>query len=353
MITARRTPRPSLRLAVCVGALGVALAAIVAASAVAATIQGTARADTLRGTAKADKIYGKGGNDKLFGLGGADYLNGGPGNDVVAGGPGADVLACGTGKDTATADVADKVAADCETVTGLPKPAMSVASASQAEGNAGNQAMSFTVTLAKASVLKVTASYATADGTATAGSDFTATNGTVSFAPGETSKSISVPIIGETTVEADETFSVTLSSPVNAVLGTATATGTITNDDVAPPAQPGHYGGFNNVGGSVQFDVQPDGSTLTNVVITYKASCQPAATLNSGVTFGGVVPILPDKTFTLNGTGTGLTMVFKGTFGADGASVSGTIQIHRSLDNGGVHYECDTGAATWSATRQG
>ena len=101
----------------------------------------------LRGTAAADKLYGNGGNDKLYGLAGNDYLNGGPGNDVLSGGPGADVLACGPGHDTALADAADKVAADCETVRGLPKPALSIAGGSQAEGNAGSQPMSFTVTL--------------------------------------------------------------------------------------------------------------------------------------------------------------------------------------------------------------
>jgi Calx-beta domain/RTX calcium-binding nonapeptide repeat (4 copies) len=345
--------RPTTRLAVSLTVVVGALATIVVASAVAANIQGTARADTLRGTAKADKLYGKGGNDKLFGLGGADYLYGGHGNDVVTGGPGADVLACGPGADTAAVDAADKVGADCETVTGLPKPALSIAAATMAEGNGGSQALSFTVTLAKATQLKATVSYATADGTATAGSDYTASSGALVFAPGETSKSIAVPIVGDTGVEPDETLSVTLSGPVNAVLGSATAAGRITNDDVAPPAQPGHYGGFNNVGGSVQFDVRPDGTTMTNVIITYKATCQPGATLSSGVTFSGVVPVMPDKTFTLNGTGTGLTLVFKGTFGADGASASGTVQVHRSVDSGGVHYECDTGSSPWTASRQG
>ena len=140
---------------------------------------------------------------------------------------------------------------------------------------------------------------------------------------------------------------------MNAVLGTANATGTITNDDSRRRQSPGHYGGFNNVGGSVQFDVRPDGLALTNVVITYKATCQPAATLSAGVTFPGIVPILPDKSFTLNGTGTGLTVVFKGTFSADGSSATGTVQVHRSLDSGGTHFECDTGTSPWSASRQG
>src|SRR5207253_8617271 len=64
----------------------------------------------------------------------------------------------------------------------------------------------------------VTVDFATADGTASAGSDYVAHSGQVSFAPGETSHTVSIPIIGDTTPEASETFTVTLSNPVNATL---------------------------------------------------------------------------------------------------------------------------------------
>src|SRR5262249_2587165 len=115
-----------------------ALFGALAASVGAGTIVGTKHNDVLRGTAKADKLYGRGGNDKLSGLAGNDYLNGGPGNDTLTGGPGADTLVCGPGKDIAIADAADKVSADCETVQGLPKPAVSVSNASLTEGNSGS-----------------------------------------------------------------------------------------------------------------------------------------------------------------------------------------------------------------------
>jgi Calx-beta domain/RTX calcium-binding nonapeptide repeat (4 copies) len=212
---------------------------VLAASVGAGTIAGTKGNDVLRGTAKADKLYGNAGNDRLYGLAGDDYLNGGAGNDTITGGPGADTVVCGPGHDTVVADAADRIAADCEVVQGLPKPAVSVAGASQTEGNSGTQPLSFTVTLAKASPLKVSVAYASADGAASAGSDYTATSGTLVFAPGETTKTIAVPVVGDTAVEPDETFTLTLSSPANATLGTATATGTITNDDVAK-AKPGH-----------------------------------------------------------------------------------------------------------------
>jgi hypothetical protein len=94
----------------------------VVAAVSAATIVGTAKNDVLKGTKTADTIYGKAGNDRLFGYVGNDVLNGGPGNDVLVGGAGADRLLCGAGKDKATADAKDKVAKDCEQVTGLPQP---------------------------------------------------------------------------------------------------------------------------------------------------------------------------------------------------------------------------------------
>src|SRR3954470_19038163 len=195
-----------------------AIAAIVVTAAGAGTIRGTPKNDVLRGTAKPDKLYGNAGNDKLFGLAGNDLLNGGPGNDVLSGGPGADTLVCGAGRDVAIADARDKIGADCETVQGVPKPAVSVSGVSLAEGNAGTQPLSFSVSLANPTPLRVTVSYATSNGTATAGSDYTTTAGTLVFAPGGVSKEVAVPVIGDTTFEPDETLTLTISNPVNGTL---------------------------------------------------------------------------------------------------------------------------------------
>ena len=86
--------------------------------------------------------------------------------------------------------------------------------------------LSFTVTLEKASALPVTVNYATADGTANAGSDFTALapGAQLTFAPGETTKTIAVDVLGDTSVEAHETFSVVLSGPTNATIANDTGT---------------------------------------------------------------------------------------------------------------------------------
>ena len=87
----------------------------------------------------------------------------------------------------------------------------------------------------------VTVDYATGDGTATAGSDYTATSGTLLCTPGQTSKTFSVPILNDTADEADETVTLTLSSPGNATLGTPNpATVTLVENDVdAPPVEVG------------------------------------------------------------------------------------------------------------------
>jgi hypothetical protein len=123
-----------------------------------------------------------------------------------------------------------------------PTPALSIGNVTVTEGNAGTTAANFTVTLGASSGQTVTVNFATADGTATAGSDYVATAGTLSFAPGITTQPVAVTINGDIVPEGNETFSVNLSAPTNAVIGAGTGTGTITNDDapvvVAPTTLP-------------------------------------------------------------------------------------------------------------------
>ena len=105
----------------------------------------------------------------------------------------------------------------------------------------------------------VTVQFTTANGTATAGSDYTAASGTLTFAAGSTSQTVTVAVTGDLSVESDETFSITLSNPsANATLLTATGTGTIINDDsendnTPPPA--GQVG----ISGIVYFDINNNG----------------------------------------------------------------------------------------------
>ncbi|HAN75232.1 MAG TPA: sodium:calcium exchanger, partial [Planktothrix sp. UBA10369] len=80
---------------------------------------------------------------------------------------------------------------------------------------------------------KVEVNYATSDGTAKAGEDYKRTNGKLTFKPGETRKTINVPVFGDTKLEPNETFKLLLSQPQNAQLGKKQAIGTISNDDLA------------------------------------------------------------------------------------------------------------------------
>ena len=107
--------------------------------------------------------------------------------------------------------------------------AVSVSDASAAEGDS----VVFTVSLSATSSQQVTVDYATSDGTATAGEDYTATSGTLTFQAGETSKTISVPIIDDTEDDGGETFTLTLSNASGADLGDAEATGTIRDTKTA------------------------------------------------------------------------------------------------------------------------
>lgn len=107
-----------------------------------------------------------------------------------------------------------------------------------AEGDAGTKTATFTVTRAGGTSGAVSVDWATAAGTAAAGTDFTAASGTLSFAPGDTTKTIAVTVNGDTADELDETYTVELTNATGATLGDASGTGTITDDDEPPPAAP-------------------------------------------------------------------------------------------------------------------
>src|SRR5437764_2731323 len=115
-----------------------------------------------------------------------------------------------------------------------PDPTVSVGDASVLEGDTGSTTLTFPVTLSGPSGHEIDVDYATSDGTATAGSDYTATHGTLVFAAGETTKQIHVTVAGDFLDEGDEALTVTLSAPFNDDLGASIGTGTITNDDAGP-----------------------------------------------------------------------------------------------------------------------
>ena len=126
--------------------------------------------------------------------------------------------------ETLTSAATDPVAA---------RSALSVADAEATEED--ETALDFVVTMSPTAARTVTVDYATADGTATAGADYTATRGALTFDVGETSKTVSVPIANDTADDGGETLTLTLSNATVAEISDASATGTIWDDDVNTP----------------------------------------------------------------------------------------------------------------------
>jgi hypothetical protein len=112
------------------------------------------------------------------------------------------------------------------------EPRISINNVSKSEGNGKTTTFTFTVTLSTAYDQAVTVNYRTANGSAAAGSDYQAKTGSVTFAPGETIKTITIVVNGDKTRESNETFFVDLFGPSsNALVSTARGVGTIFNDD--------------------------------------------------------------------------------------------------------------------------
>jgi peptidoglycan/xylan/chitin deacetylase (PgdA/CDA1 family) len=116
-----------------------------------------------------------------------------------------------------------------------PAPTVSVHDASVTEGAAGTTTTAkVPVRLSAPSGKTITVGYTTSDGTATAGADYDATSGTLTFSPGQTSRTVSVPVRGDALDEPDETFTVRLRDPSRTTIARSTATVTIVDDDPAP-----------------------------------------------------------------------------------------------------------------------
>ena len=105
-----------------------------------------------------------------------------------------------------------------------------------------DDSIDFTVKLDRAAAGTVTVDYATSDGSATAGADYTAASGTLTFAAGDRSKTVEVELLDDSHDEGDETFTLTLSNPSGAVITDGTATGTIENHDPLPRALLARFG---------------------------------------------------------------------------------------------------------------
>ena len=147
-----------------------------------------------------------------------------------------------------------------------PEPELSIEDVTVDEGDGTAE---FTVTLDLASGETVTVDYATADGTALAGSDYTAASGTLTFAAGDTSKTIDVLVTDDSLGEGDEDFTVTLSSAANAGMSNGEATGTITDNEIPTLTIADATA---TEGASVSFTVTLDPESSSDVTVAYATS---------------------------------------------------------------------------------
>jgi CSLREA domain-containing protein len=168
-----------------------------------------------------------------------------------------------------------------------PVPSLSINDVSIAEGDSGTKTASFTVTLSASSHLEVKVDYATANNSAVSGSDYQTTSGTLTFAPGDTTKTISVTINGDLNFETDETYFVNLSTPVNATIADPQGQGTIQNDDPVGGYLKFPSANFVNDENSGQtvISVNRIGDTSQAVTVDYATSDNgplvPCSTINS------------------------------------------------------------------------
>ena len=146
--------------------------------------------------------------------------------------------ACTADGAVCTAD--NRMLANSPSATVSGPAALSVADASAHENT--DDALNFVVSLDRPSTLTVTVGYATSNGTATAGADYTATSGTLTFNPGDVAKSVSVPVLDDAIDDGNETIMLTLSNASNARIADGTATGTIENSDPLQKAWIARFG---------------------------------------------------------------------------------------------------------------
>ncbi len=191
-----------------------------------------------------------------------------------------------------------------------PLPGVPTLSVNDVSVNESAGTASFTVSLSGASAQNVSFTFATSNGTAIAGSDYTATNVNRTINAGSTSTTITVPILEDQLDEPNETFNVTLSAPSNATIADGTGIGTITdNDDPAPlPTLSVNDVSVNENAGTASFTVSLSGASTQNVSFTFATSNGTATagsdytatnvnrTINAGSTSTTItVPILEDQ----------------------------------------------------------
>jgi hypothetical protein len=198
------------------------------------------------------------------------------------------------------------------TILNDDSPQLTINDVTVAEPDSGTTTAHFTVTLSPTSTQTVMVNYTTADNTAIAPNDYLATNGTLTFTPGQSTQTIDVLVNGDTTNEAIcETFFVNLSSPVNAAVSDTQGIGSITDNDGTKLAISQIYGGGGNASATYTNDfieVFNRGNTavsLNGMSVQYAAAT--STTGNYSVTVLPNVLLQPGQYFLIQESSGGAT----------------------------------------------
>ncbi len=161
------------------------------------------------------------------------------------------------GNFTLTLTVTDKDGAATTTtqqITVAPLPTITINDPTITEGDSGTTNLTFTLTLSQASTQAVSVAYNTSNITALSGSDYTATSGAITFNAGETTKTITVAILGDTIAESTETFALNLTNAINATISKTQGTATILDNDPVAITSGIRSGGTVTISGSANLD---------------------------------------------------------------------------------------------------
>ena len=206
-------------------------------------------------------------------------------------------------------------------------PRISIVSGQVEEDDADGN-ISLSVTLSPSSLQTVTVDYATSDGTASAGSDYTAASGTLTFSPGQTDKTITLTITDDDVDEADETITVTLTNPSNATLqaGADEGTGTIRDDDTAGVTL-----------STTSLDITEGGNGTYTVVLDSEPTGNVTVTLAS-TTGAGVSVDKSAVTFTASNWDTAQTVTLEAEEDDDTQDSTATV-AHTATSSGDAKYD--------------
>lgn len=175
----------------------------------------------------------------------------------------------------------------------LPELSVSDVTVTEGTGNA-----LFTVLLSTASSLPITVAYSTSNKTANSSADYTASMGTLYFAPGETSQTISVAITDDAFFERAETFAVDISTPKNATIADRRGIGTIEDNDSIPTLSIGDVTVIEGTGNTAFaiFTVSLSSASQSTVTVAYATSHQTATDVSDYVSTSGKITFMPGET---------------------------------------------------------